>query len=253
MNELTPAEIDDLARLESSIETGKRVFEVVGIALAEIRNRKLYRRDYGTFEVYCQERWGWSRFRSLQLIAACEVVQDLPEGLQKEVPNERVARELGKLPPAKRVKRVKAAKASSEKLTSANVRPNPPIPKAPPLREDETGTKIPSAILTLWDRCLDIQSQLTALSKIKSIISHAQETQDVAYAEVNFSALLAALSQARSILKTVKPYAVCPTCQGLNPKLCRLCRGRGFISEFLWNSPSVKQAVKEIRFKARKS
>jgi hypothetical protein len=253
MNELTPVEIDDLTRLESSIETGQRVFEVVGIALAQIRNRKLYRKDYHTFEAYCQQRWGWSRFRTYQLIEACEVVAELPEKLKAEVPNERVARELGKLPKAERVRTIKEIKARGEKLTAASVRPVPPVPKTPTARQDETGTVIPPKVLVLWDRCAEIQPHLSALSKIKSLAMRAQEAEDPGFAEVNFSALLAALSQARNMLKTVKPFAVCPNCQGLNCNLCRVCRGRGFISEFLWNSPSVRQSTKEIRFKSRKT
>lgn len=253
MDELTPVEIDDLARLESTIETGKRVFEVVGLALTEIQARKLYRKDYATFQAYSQQRWGWSRYRSQQLIAACEVVQELPEDLRDAVPNESVARELGKLPKKQRAKTVRRLRSAGKRLTAGNVRPVPPVPQAPPVRQDETGTVIPSKILVLWDRCAAIRTQLTALSKVKVLATKAQEEEDLAFAEVNFSALLSALSQARNILKTVKPYAVCPNCQGLNPNLCRLCKGRGFISEFLWNSPSVKQSIKEIRFKARKT
>ena len=60
--------------------------------------------DFSTFEEYCQERWGWSRHRSNQLIEAAEVVTDLGNhGHQTTMPaNERQARELARVPEEKR-------------------------------------------------------------------------------------------------------------------------------------------------------
>ncbi len=52
------------------------------------------------------------------------------------------------------------------------------------------------------------------------------------YAEVNFSSALSQLEQLWTDIKTAKPFAVCPTCQGQVPDKCTLCRGRGLISEY---------------------
>lgn len=70
------------------------------------------------------------------------------------------------------------------------------------------------------------------------------------FAEVNFSSALSQLDQAWTDVKTAKPFAVCPTCQGQLPDKCTLCRGRGLISEYRWNT-CVTREHKEFRFKAK--
>jgi len=46
----------------------------------EIRDNRLYRSDYATFEEYCRERWGWSRSYIHRQIAAAEISNLLPQG-----------------------------------------------------------------------------------------------------------------------------------------------------------------------------
>lgn len=62
-----------LETLESVIEQGKQTFIDVGRALLEIRDSRLYRENYKTFEDYCREKWGWSRPRAYQLIDAASL------------------------------------------------------------------------------------------------------------------------------------------------------------------------------------
>lgn len=47
------------------------------MALKEIRDRRLYRQHYDTFEEYCIQRWDVSRPRAYELCAASEVVANL--------------------------------------------------------------------------------------------------------------------------------------------------------------------------------
>lgn len=94
---LTAAEQIDLHQLEDRI-TG--AFYEVGQALAQIRDRKLYRANYDTFEAYCGDRWGFSRQRAAQLIDASAVVENLStNGLQKLPGSERQCRPLTPLEP----------------------------------------------------------------------------------------------------------------------------------------------------------
>ncbi|MHB1774988.1 MAG: hypothetical protein ACYCU7_03210 [Acidimicrobiales bacterium] len=79
------------------VDQGLSTFVEVGRALLEIRDRRLYREDgYPTFEMYCRERWGWSRQHAYRLIDGGWVAElvspagDIP-------PAERVARELSPL------------------------------------------------------------------------------------------------------------------------------------------------------------
>lgn len=137
----------------------------------------------------------------------------------------------------------------------------PPIVKptqkksAPPVVEpvaikDKTGFAIPKNLLPLWERSHEAQELLTALSRIKGALREAQESKDALYIEVNFASALAQLDQAYADIKTAIPFAVCPTCQGKASDSCRLCKGRGFISEHRW-STVVPKETKELRAKAK--
>jgi hypothetical protein len=94
---LTPAEATDLARLERRIEAGIAIFDSVGRALAEIRDRRLYRATHASFDDYLLERWEFTRQRAAQLIGAAVVAANLStSGLQPPA-TERQARPLAGL------------------------------------------------------------------------------------------------------------------------------------------------------------
>ena len=82
------------------------------------------------------------------------------------------------------------------------------------------------------------------------VLRSAQEKRDMLFAEVQFSSALSQAEQLWTDMKTAKPFAVCPTCQGQVPDKCTLCRGRGLISEFRWNT-CVTREDKEFRFRAK--
>lgn len=88
-----------LEDLESKVSLGLRKFYEAGMALMEIRDRKLYRSDYQTFDDYCQQRWGFKRGNAYQLIAAAEVVSTLSAVADILPISERQVRPLTKLPP----------------------------------------------------------------------------------------------------------------------------------------------------------
>lgn len=93
-------EIVRLTELETVIKRGQQTFIEVGLALAEIRDSRLYKQEFATFEDYCLERWGWSASRSRRLISSAEAVasmQSVPIGTLSKVQNEGQARELAKI------------------------------------------------------------------------------------------------------------------------------------------------------------
>ena len=57
MKELIKEERENLQKHETTIKKGLNTFVEVGQALLEIRENKLYRIEYKTFEEYCQEKW----------------------------------------------------------------------------------------------------------------------------------------------------------------------------------------------------
>lgn len=95
MNELTISESQELHELETIIHHNLANFIACGQALLIIRDRKLYRADFSTFENYCRDRWDMGRHYANRLIASAEVAANLaPMGTTIE--NERQARELAK-------------------------------------------------------------------------------------------------------------------------------------------------------------
>jgi hypothetical protein len=99
---LSHDESSRLSTLEATIERGLTTFVEVGSALSEIRDQRLYRETHGTFESYCQERWGMSSRRANQLVSAAEVVSAISDngnhGSQILPTTERQARPLAELP-----------------------------------------------------------------------------------------------------------------------------------------------------------
>lgn len=66
-----------LIECERVIERGLNTFVEVGTALLEIRDNRLYKDGYSTFEEYCRERWDMQRAYAYRLIGAAEVVANL--------------------------------------------------------------------------------------------------------------------------------------------------------------------------------
>lgn len=64
-----------LASQESIIQRGVQTFAEVGAALSVIRDQKMYRENYKTFEAYCEGRWDFSRAHAYRLIDATEVLE----------------------------------------------------------------------------------------------------------------------------------------------------------------------------------
>jgi hypothetical protein len=84
-----------LDQLEAVIERGVKTFIEVGTALKEIRDSRLYKQQYGTFEEYCKQRWGFTPQHGGRLIAAARTVQEIePNGFHSAPENERQARAL---------------------------------------------------------------------------------------------------------------------------------------------------------------
>lgn len=85
-----------LLELENQIKQAAQSFQILGNALKDIRDKKLYREISKTFECYCQNRWSISRSFADRVIAAFDVAMILtPTGVKNL--NERHCRPLTKL------------------------------------------------------------------------------------------------------------------------------------------------------------
>jgi hypothetical protein len=238
-NPLTSKELTDLGVFENIIKVSEKATWAFLAACQQIKERKLYRRDYDTWEVYCLKKWGWTARRQHQIESAAAVTQQLAQEsgtICSEIKNEGQARALAKVTPAKRKEVVKAIVESGRKVTAAAIEQEA---NKKDIELDRTGRRIPDALLPLWERNDEVQGILTKISHIKGVLERAQQDRDAMYAEVNFSSVIGDLEKAWKGIQTAKAYAVCPTCQG-HPETqpdgkCRLCIGRGLISEFRWD------------------
>ena len=58
---LTLTEGIRLSDLEKEIALHKESFVKCGLALEEVRDKRLYRKGHDNFEDYCEKRWGFKR------------------------------------------------------------------------------------------------------------------------------------------------------------------------------------------------
>lgn len=94
---LSAAERKALKRFENTIAEGAAAFLRVGLALREIRDRRLYRETHSSFESYCLKRFNFKRAYGYRLIEEATAVAELqvyPIGDTPLPQNEGQAREL---------------------------------------------------------------------------------------------------------------------------------------------------------------
>jgi hypothetical protein len=154
---LSMHEQSTLETYERTIEAGLKTFLEVGNALLAIRDGKLYRATYATFEAYCQQRWELKQSRAYQLMDAAEVVETLKRSTSEsstivELPaNEAQARPLATLPPAAQVEvwreAVETAPASGITAThvAQTVKARAQQTVATPAQERSTIVEVPKA------------------------------------------------------------------------------------------------------------
>lgn len=75
--QISNAEQNELANCEEVIASGLQTFFEVGQCLAHIRDRRLYRREFATFEEYCRRRWDMSKIHAYRLLHGAAVRSEL--------------------------------------------------------------------------------------------------------------------------------------------------------------------------------
>lgn len=130
VKDLSVQEEKRLEQLENVVVENFQTFVQVGQALAEIRDRKLYRRKAMTFEKYCKELFDIAKSRAYELISAADVVENVRHGgrfndeQQILLPlNERQVRPLAKLRPEQQIAVWQAAvdSAPQGKVTASHI------------------------------------------------------------------------------------------------------------------------------------
>ncbi len=103
LSPLNPEEKDLLQECEAEIDENLDAFTAVGVSLFKIKSQKLYRETHPSFEAYCNDKWGFSRFHATRLINASKVVKNLEKAHQVGAvlvpPTEACARKIADLTP----------------------------------------------------------------------------------------------------------------------------------------------------------
>lgn len=116
---LTPGEQLDLRRLEAQIRLNLNAFLIVANSLVQIRDSRLYRAEFVSFEEYLDKRWDMTKSRAYRLITAAQVAEVVsPIG---NVRNEWAARQLADLEPEAQKFVYAVAQAKSEGAPTAKV------------------------------------------------------------------------------------------------------------------------------------
>jgi hypothetical protein len=112
-------------------------------------------------------------------------------------------------------------------------------PPRPPRILDEIGNDVPDRCQALWARRQEAQDILTSISRLRSAVEKARETQDPLWAEINFNCVEAEVNTLYNSMATLKPHAVCAYCGGMTPE-CRACKGRGLVSRHAFNAYTTR-------------
>ena len=76
---LSADERTTLQQIETTLRQKMGSFLEVGNLLLQIRDEKLYREEYATFEAYLDERWDLGKSHGYRLIRAAKVANELPD------------------------------------------------------------------------------------------------------------------------------------------------------------------------------
>lgn len=261
-------DLADFKRIESEIERDQASFLRVADNLIEVRDRKLYGIMADTFEEYIRIRWGWTKQRAYQIIAAKRVVDSLPPKSQLVVDSETKARPLVNVPEQDRPRVIRQAvsEAPNGKPTARHIEeaaervtsppPQKPQSKEPPAKEiliDETGWPVPDNLEMLFDRIPEVREKMTHLSALRGMLRRVKDNRDVLWRSVNLDSAMMQVDQLFADIKEAIPYAVCPYCQGRAETLthCANCKQRGVVSKFIWEH-AIPEELKAVRQKSVK-
>jgi hypothetical protein len=147
----------------------------------------------------------------------------------------------GKQYPAKKTIKVYTPEPSKPARKPGNPTPKPDKSTDP---VDEVGNALPrnESIRIAFQRRGEITELMTTVSRLKTHVLKVAENGDPLYAELNVSRFQADCGNLHRALRAIRPYAVCPYCEGQG---CDACLKRGWVGEFTY-----EHAPKDMKGKA---
>lgn len=228
------------------LESGMEFWGVV----QEIRDRRLYLAEFGTFKEFgdkilhmsdshirqrCLE---WKYWDAEKLLAETgQVDPEKSEVLQAKNPRQ-VRKAMEKERAAETVAKSDAAdnKDKEDKVKRETL--------------DDIGVPMPEQVVQLWARGAEAQDLVLTLQGVKRVLEQAQKKEDLLWAETEINSALMSLGDAIRQIKTAVPYALCPYCQGVRSKSCDFCYHRGLVSKFRFSTADqelIKMQMKKAQ------
>ena len=276
-------------RRDELIGIVKRGLDMTGNALQELKDDGYWEDTHTSWIAFCKETFGISKTKLFNLLKYTEVVGSLSKENQSKITTIDQALALAKLPEESRNAVVSkaennggitaenlkfhGAKPAREKSVTDKVTHSPESgpstsesaesktpskPKTPPpakertITLDKVGTPIPDDALPYWNRRHEVQSVLTQISKIRTMIKSARDKQDCLWVKHGQDAY-EYLSRAYSYISDALPHAVCLQCQGSysmqEKEGCSVCGNTGLISEYRFDHYLPKE-LREIRLRS---
>jgi hypothetical protein len=246
MNKLTAIQANRYLELRAICrehrEAGRKFWEAIG----PIKEEKLYLYEYETWEEFCRLELQLTPQWTNKLIAAKEAGIDIGNGVGKKVQNINKTLTGG----SKSETSFTFQTPDSEPKTTPKTTPeNTP---EPPPAVDAFGREIPTEILPMWERAVEMAKELKNYAQqIKLAVERGLADRDPIFAEITNPTVSEAVSL-RYTLGQIAPYVVCPQCQGKIPKSCQMCKRRGWVSKFYYDSPAVDSTLKSMLEKGKK-
>lgn len=237
---LTKNEQERLTSLETTIERGKSAFIEVGQALAEIRDLKLYKATHKSFEVYSQDRWGFTDRHAKRLIESAKIVEEVRGGPIGHVPsNEAQARELADVEPERRQEVWKEAVSRAPVDDKGK-----PKVTASLIREVAEETAAPPSADTRLDRAREAMMRCDEIKRLfRQLKAEIVAVREEGHFPHITNGLELGIDSLKSQVHDGIPHCSAPCCEG---KGCEKCRGRGWLSKMEFGQLSKKDAAKAV-------
>jgi len=241
-NVLNAEERRSLKSLEKVIESGVESFVATGSALKQIRDERLYRESYKTFESYVKDKWDFERRHAYRLIDASDIKADLcPIGhkIEKanEIKTESQLRELVSVPRESLEEVIeKAAEIAGDAPMTAKV-----IKEAREQvleteedneeheedEEDPFGDPEPEVPAPL--QCVPwFKEQLRMVNELKRNLDRVQKAPGIELFMSRQRTILREVEHVKGGLMAAMPHSMCPRCNG---KTCTQCGNMGWVNK----------------------
>ena len=206
---------EDFDRLHHYVKANLDTFKKVGQALAEIRDRKLYKEaGHLSFKAYCHDEFHHDPSWARRLIRASQVAID------HDVPTEAAARELAKHPEELRGEIVDIAKdRQGEKITAPMIQDV--------AYEVKTRTDGKSSIRPDVHEFVGLANGISGV--MRQLISLGNNPVS---AHLDMGAVKASLKTAHDYVKIAIPTHECFACHGEG---CKICKDLGWVPEAVFD------------------